>query len=395
MKRLGCLLLAVCMLALMSTCMLGCLAMAEEVESLDEQFAAIFKKYKTTGGVITVARDGKIVYQYDYGYACKADKELVTEDTYFRLASVTKMITGIHVMQLVEQGLLDLDTDISEYFGYTIRNPHYKKVPITLRMLMSHTSTINAGGGYANDPSGNVWKMLSLERSRTANYYKYKPGSKYIYSNFGAGLMGSLIEIATGENFNDSITHGLFDPMGVDAAYNVNLLEEPNKISYLYTAEGRLKASRSNYLKRAWDAGVDPEMHFRSTAGGMWIKGEDLCKLGIMLCQGGTINGATILEPATIAEMMASQKDKPGITVDSPYGLCINRIDSLLEERMIYGHQGMSEGVVAALYFEPESQFVYSFITNGADSRKNNYIAIINRKLFALAWEQFGDPDVK
>lgn len=392
MKKHLVLLLAMCLL-LTGVCPFA--AAEEEPLSLDEQFHAIFKKYRTTGGVITVARDGEIVYQYNYGYACKSTEEPVTDDTTFRLASVTKMITGIHVMQLVEQGLLDLDTDISEYFGYTIRNPGYSKTPITLRMLMSHTSTINAAGGYANDAQATVWKMLSHERRRQSNYYKYKPGTKYIYSNLGAGLMGSLIEIATNRNFQESIINGFFDPMGIDAAYNVNYLEEPEKISYLYTPEGRLNTSRKTYLEKEWDNSVDPEWHFRSTAGGLWIGGEDLCRIGIMLCEGGTVDGVTILEPATIAEMMASQKGKPGITVDSPYGLTVNRIDSLLEDRMVYGHQGMSNGVVAALYFEPESGFVYSIITNGADSRKNNYIAIVNRKLFALAWENFGDPDVK
>ena len=298
-------------------------------------------------------------------------------------------------MQLVEQGLLDLDADISDYFGYVIRNPYYKKVPITLRQLMSHTSSINAGGGYANDENGYVWKMLSLERSRTANYYKQEPGSKYVYSNFGAGLMGSLIEIVTGKNLNVSVTNGLFDPLGIDAAYNVNLLDAPEKIANLYSEEGALKTSRETYLGRKWDPNVDPEYHFKDTAGRLWLRGEDLCRLGILLCQGGTLDGVIILEPQTVAAMMESQMGKSGITCDSKYGLCIYRKSELLKERIVYGHQGMSEGVVAALFFEPESQLVYSLITNGCNDVMSNYMAAINRKLFAKVWEVFGDPAVK
>ena len=324
LKRIICLLLAGLLL-------IPCV-FAEEEPTLDEQFSALFKRYKTTGAVLTIAKDGEIIYQLNYGYTDKKTGETVTDDTYFRLASVTKMITAIHVMQLVEQEKLALDADISDYFGYTIRNPYYKKEPITLRQLMSHTSSIYAGGGYVNDPDGYVWKMLSLERSRTANYYKQKPGSKYAYSNFGAGLMGSLIELATGKNFGQSVEEGLFAPLGIDAAYNVNL---------------------------------------------------------------GTLDGVTILQPETVYEMMSSQEGKPGVTCDSKYGLCIYRKSELLEDRIVYGHQGMSDGVVAGLFFDPESQLVFSLITNGSDSRMDSYMTIIIRKLFALTWETFGDPAVK
>ena len=387
LKRIICLLLAGLLL-------IPCV-FAEEEPTLDEQFSALFKRYKTTGAVLTIAKDGEIIYQLNYGYTDKKTGETVTDDTYFRLASVTKMITAIYVMQLVEQEKLALDADISDYFGYTIRNPYYKKEPITLRQLMSHTSSIYAGGGYVNDPDGYVWKMLSLERSRTANYYKQKPGSKYAYSNFGAGLMGSLIELATGKNFGQSVEEGLFAPLGIDAAYNVNLLDVPENITNLYSDEGKLKTSKTTYLNRVWDDSVNPEYHFNSTAGALWMRGEDLCRLGILLCQGGTIDGVTILQPETVYEMMSSQEGKPGVTCDSKYGLCIYRKSELLEDRIVYGHQGMSEGVVAGLFFDPESQLVFSLITNGSDSRMDSYMTIIIRKLFALTWETFGDPAVK
>lgn len=391
MKRILCLVLTLMLL-------LPCAAFAgqaEEIDPTDAAFDKLFKRYKATGAVIVVAKDGELVYRRNYGYAHKRSQEPVTDETYFRIASVSKLVSAIHVMQLVEEGKLSLDADISDYFGYTIRNPQYRDAPITLRMLMSHTSSIDSSGSYANNPKASVFDMLSLEKRRTANYLEYRPGKKYTYSNLGAGLLGSLIELATGKNVNDSITEALFAPLGIDAAYHPTLLKEPEKITYLYSDIGKLVKGRDKNLASQWDPGVDPEKHYRSVPGSVWIHGSDLCRLGILLCDGGTLEGQTFLQPETVAAMQASQKDLGGITCDSPYGLCVYRDSKLLKQRQVFGHQGMSDGLVAGLFYEPESRFVVAIITNGSDSRQDNRITIINRKLFGLAWETFGEAGVE
>ena len=121
---------------------------AEEKDRLAGALDKIFKNHHTVGGAVIIARDGEIVYEHYYGYASKTGRSRVTKDTYFRLASVTKMVTAIRVMQLVEEGVLDLDRDISEYLGYQVGNAYYPQTPITLRMLMTHTSSLNQHGGY-------------------------------------------------------------------------------------------------------------------------------------------------------------------------------------------------------------------------------------------------------
>ena len=105
-------------------------------KDVDTQLHTIMRNFKTSGAAVVVAKDGEIVYEYYYGYADKKSKKPITDSTYFRLASVTKLVTAIRTMQLVEQGALDLDRDISAYLGYDIRNPYHRKTPITLRMLM-------------------------------------------------------------------------------------------------------------------------------------------------------------------------------------------------------------------------------------------------------------------
>lgn len=381
MKRLACLLLCLTLLA-------PALALADG--TLDERVARTFKNYRTTGGALVVAKDGEIVYEKYYGYADRRAKTPVTEKTCFRTASVTKMITAIHVMQLVEDGLLDLDEDIGAYLGYPVVNPHAKDTPTTLRNLMSHTSALDPHGGYSRTGS-RLDELIDASHTKGwSNYYEYRSGRKYKYSNFGAGIMGSLIEAVTGKNVDDSVREGVFDPLEINAAYHAGLLADTAQVANLYDDQGNLTMNQSASLRRKWDPGVDPNGHFRITIGSVWINARDLCRLGMLLCDGGTLDDQALLAEETVAEMMSDQKGKGNITCETPYGLCVNRVDNLLKGKMIYGHQGLSEGILCNLYFDPETHFVFAMVTNGSSTNMDDHIGKLSRKLFAIAWENFG-----
>ncbi len=356
-------------------------ASASANAELDQKLAALFKRYKTVGGTVVVARRGEVVYHFDYGYADKKEKVPVTGQTYFKTASVTKMITGMHAMQLVEQGLLDLDAPIGTYLGYEVRHPRHQ-TDVTLRMLMSHTSALSD-----QVPTG---KELPALVKRSASWEKWAPGSKYRYSNF-AGALGSLIECVTGKDMNTSIQEGLFAPLGVDGAYRVPLLAHPEHASLRYNGKGTLARKRDFYPNEPWNGLCDPDHHYDVGIGDLWIRADDLCRLGMLMCGSGSLDGVALLKESTVAEMCGSQQGKGGITADSPYGLCVHRIDSLLEDRMVYGHQGRSEGVLCNLYWEQESGFVFVLITNGCNIRLKDYIATLSRSAFAEAWAVYGE----
>jgi CubicO group peptidase (beta-lactamase class C family) len=111
----------------------------------------------------------------------------------------------------------------------------------------------------------------------------------------------------------------------------------------------------------------------------------------MLLLNGGELNGVRLLKEETVREMMSSQKGKGCVTIDSPYGLCINRVDNLLDDRMIYGHQGMSGDICANLYFDPQSSLVFAMVTNGCNNKIDDHICAISRKLFAAVWDVYGD----
>ena len=393
MKRFLALLLLLCML---TPC---CLADEPETiplpsptaqnPALDAALADIFPRFRTSGAVVAVAKAGEIVYHYDFGYAYKQGKEPVTPETYFRAASVTKLVSAIRVMQLVQEGLLDLDAPIGDYLGYEVLNTKHKNEPVTLRQLMTHTSSISDSGGFSSNLSLDTFLDASLRHN--GNWNDRAPGSKYQYSNFGAGLMGSLMEAVTGQNVNDTMHEGVFDPLGIDAAYHISLLGDPEKAAYMYYDDGKLKKSPAAYLRESWDASVDPNRHYGLTYGSLWIRGDDLCRLGIALCEGGTVDGVTLLEPETIAMMTASQQGQGAVTANTPYGLCIHRVETLLTDRMIYGHQGRSNGVLCNLYFEPQSRLVFAMITNGSSIKQSNYVANLTRAVFEQVWAVWGE----
>lgn len=373
MKRLFALLLALLM------CPLSALA---DHADLDARLAAIFPRYHTTGAVVVVARGNEIVYHYDYGWADKKEKKPVTAQTYFKTASVSKMISAIRVLQLVEAGQLSLDEPIESYLGYAVAHPSCPDTPVTLRMLMSHTSAISSS--YSSGKT--LQKLLNRK-----HWESYRPGSRYKYSNLGAGIMGTLMETVTGQDVNTCVDAGVFQPLGIDAAYRTWLLDEPEQASLRYDAEGKLARARSFYPNEPYDPAAGAEAHYDLVIGDVWIRGDDLCRLGMMLCQGGTLNGVTILQPETVEKMTSSQQGKGGITADSPYALCVHRADSLLEDRMIYGHQGQSDGIVCNLYWDKESGFVFAMITNGCSGRMDNYICKVSRNAFAACWEVFSE----
>ena len=370
-------------------------ALADVSAPSEETVNQLFKKRKTVGGMVVAAKDGEIVFSQCYGFANKVGKEPVTEETYFKLASVSKLVTAVSVMKLVENSQLDLDQDIGEILGdpaYHAANPNYPKIALTSRMLMTHTAAINdSAGAFAGMKPLNA-TLNPKENKRKSGFLKVKPGTEYKYSNYGAGIMGCIIEAVTEKRLSDAARELIFDPMGIDAAYDPHLLQDPEKIVSTYNADGSGNITRSYRLKQKYREEIDLDKDYADSYGGVWIRGEDLCRIGIMLCDMGVIDGRRILEEDTVREMLSSQQGKGGITVDSPYGLNVERVTNLLKGKMLYGHQGMANGVLCNLYFDPETRFVFALLTNGTNVKaKEDRICLLARDLFNLMWNTYAN----
>lgn len=358
--------------------------------TIDERVDDVFRRTRAVGGAFVVAKQGEIVYERYYGVQQKTTGVPVTENSYFRCASVTKHVTGIGLMKMMDEGMLDPDEDISTYLGYTVRNPRYMDTPVTLRMLMSHTAGLveNASFGYK---SSVLSDMLDIRKKAGANFKKaVRPGSEYAYSNFGAGITGAIIESVTGQDVSTFMREFLFAPLGIDAAYSVTQLEEPEYICASYKKNGDLYAAPSYMLRQEYIPQALPDQHYRTTIGSLQMRPRDLARLGIALCTDGTVDGVRVLSPDAIAMMREPHSEQTdGITDDSPYSFFTIRQDTLFEGRTVYGHQGTDEGVVCNLYVEPESELVLVVMSNGCNTTRDDGIMRLTRRLAEIAETEF------
>ena len=356
---------------------------------MDAAIDRAFARAKAVGGAVVVAVGQEIVYERYYGVQQKTTHVPVSENTYFRCASVTKLVTGIGLLQLMEQGVLEPDEDISAYLGYTVRNPRYPEDPITLRQLMSHTAGLNEDASYANRER-TLREMIEITQKARANFKDVRPGTVYDYSNFGAGITGSIIEAVTGQDVSSFMRGAVFAPLGIDAAYTVTQLQSPEDISAFYKPDGSLNVSPRYLLSRPYDAVPDPDTHYRLTVGSLFIRPRDLAKLGIALCGDGTVDGVRVLSEASIAMTRQEQSSEAtGITKKSPYSFFVIRQDTLFEGRRVYGHQGTSNGIVCNLYVEPESGLTLVVMSNGCNAVRDRGIMSLTRRIAGIVEDAF------
>ena len=197
------------------------------------------------------------------------------------------------------------------------------------------------------------------------------------------------------DNVSQFLSAGLCDCFRIDAADHPPLLQQPELITTTYkygVGMGKGMITRSYKLKEKYRETVNVDKDYLESYGGLWIRGADLCKIGIMLCDYGLYEGQRILQEDTVREMISSQAGKGGISVDSPYGLNVERVTNLVSGKMLYGHQGMADAVLCNLYFDPETRFVFALVTNGCNTKaKEDRICLLALDLFGLLWDHYNN----
>lgn len=340
--------------------------------ALEETLHGLFQDYDTLGASVAVFQNGQVTYTYCYGNRFWEGSP-VTPDSLFQCGSISKMVANMGLMQLLYEQNIPLDTAVGEILGFPVRHPDYPDLPITLRQVMSHTAGLQDGGEYraALEGRGKALSQL-LDGNRDCYLKGFKPGKKYSYSNFGGGLIGPLVEALSGQTLDGYMQEHIFGPLGITAAYQAGLLSKTAPVCDLYfMPSGQIsKSLRVERDQMTVDIAPDPETHYDLTAGKLIISAPDLCKLLIVLCDGGIYEDVQLLPGEAAREMRTCQDGRWSVSGNSGRGLFVNiQREDQVPGRTLYGHGGKAHGMLCAAYFDPTDRTGVVMLTNGCDNR--------------------------
>lgn len=307
---------------------------------------------KFPGLAACIVKGNEIRWAQGFGYADVAAGKPVTPDTPFLLGSVAKAVTGVAIMQLSEQGLLDLDADVNTYLPFEVRNPTHPNAAICTRMLLAHTSgirddidiykslyTLHTGGGDSPMPLGQFLEDYLAPGgawcAAQVTYAGFAPGEQFLHSNVGIALAGYLVEAASGISFDAYCKQHIFDPLGMADTHW--FLEDTNPeniaIPYRYDVVGKVYVPYGHYGYPSY-----PDGQLRTSVNAF-------ARLLIAFMNDGRYGEVRILKPQSVQEMITIQypEQNPDLGLVWWYGL--------VGGREAIGLDGTDAGVCTSAFF--------------------------------------------
>jgi len=344
------------------------------------------------------------------GLADRATGRSVTTSDPVRIASISKLVTTLGVMRLVDAGKLDLDRDVSDYLGWPLRNPTFPERKITLRLLLSHQSSLLDGPDLYVIPLGRTLRE-QLTDPRVWDR-AHAPGSGWFhYANLNFPVVASVMEAVTGERFDRLMQRLVLKPLKVEACFNWSGCSPAmaRRAVVLYRASGEVaKDDVGGKLPAcpvvpAADGSCDLTRYIPGTngalfspQGGLRISMRDLARIGQLLGRGGK----GLLSPAAFTAMTTPQwtfDGTNGLGEDGTsngffcaYGLGVHLIgrggpgchDGLFGDKIArLGHSGDAYGLKAGLWLDPVSGRGLAFFTSAVpDDAKGQRSAFTSRE---------------
>ena len=275
------------------------------------------------GAVVTIVKDGKVLFARGYGYSDLGKKQPVSpQETMFRVGSVSKLFTWTSVMQLQERGKIDLDHDVNDYLDFRI--PEAFGRPLTIRNLMTHTPGFEEVDKDLFGPTGAP--MMSLRDYVISHVPRqiYPPGTVPAYSNYGAALAGYIVQRVSGRPFDDYVAESIFKPL------------EMTHSTFDQPPPGPLKPFMSQGYLRASGGSKPFEMVVAFPAGSLASSGIDMAHFMIAHLEDGQYGSARILQPET-ARLMHTRQFGMDPSVD---GICLGFYEQTRNGHRTISHAG-------------------------------------------------------
>lgn len=328
------------------------------------------------------------------------------EDSLLRIASLSKMVTTLGVMRLVEEGRLKLDADVSQLLGFPLRHPEFPKTTITLRMLLSHQAGLDDAGGYFWQATTSLREALKGDDESRHWAPGFAPGKRFSYSNLGWSIAGTVMEVATGERFDRLMRRLVLDPLGVRGDYNPHALASADQArlagAYILDANGSWALQRDGAAMKGNESLADLSSYVPgrnatvfSPTGGLRASVNDLIRIAQLLLR----RIPSVMKERSLAERERTiWQYNPRRTQDDifegaflAWGLGVQRFidqsktlpngrawgDRLTSKPgwKAWGHEGFAYGALTGLYYRPETGDALIYLINGTRDDVDTYRA--------------------
>jgi CubicO group peptidase (beta-lactamase class C family) len=320
-----------------------------------------------------IIKGDQIIWSKGYGYYDRSERKPATIDTNYVIASITKTIVGTALMQLYEKGLFGLDDDVNAFLPFELRNPNFPDDPITFRMLLSHTSSLNTNNqtqyywmNFSGDPPFSFFPEPYLREFLLpgGRYYdpsvwstKYRPGEYAMYTNVGFDIISYLVEIISGEPFLEYCNTHIFSPLDMkNTGFNFSHFDI-NQVAIPY----QRYMGRYYTLNELYRNGSSPDKYWRMRfypAGGLYTTVSDLSHFLIAHMNGGIYNGTRILKKETVELMHETQ---PGNQIG--YGLAW--MHESIGGLFVSGHAGDLPGADTWMLYNQTEDIGVIYLANG------------------------------
>lgn len=342
--------------------------------ALQKKLSSVLSRERVRGGTLALT-DGQTISVTSFGTIRRNSFLPATPDVFFRAASVSKFVTACAVLTLTKQGKLSLDGDISSCLGFPVRNPLFPDIPITLSMLLSHTSSIRDGNAYLSSLSSPPPFPDLLRKDCFASYV---PGTRWDYSNLAAGIVGCVLEAAMQKPFDRIMRETLFDPLSVEASFLPSGVQGTLADAWRLlppSREAGYDAVKRQREIRA-EENIDLEKDYLLAHGSLCIRAGDLLRIGQAAVR------SDFFPEMSQKRASFGERDRD---LSEGLGTFLYQRKDMAEP--LYGHQGLAYGAVHGLFLNSRGEG-FALLTSAASEEREGVMTALNISLCRLLFEE-------
>jgi D-alanyl-D-alanine carboxypeptidase len=334
---------------------------AARLEVLDAWIAETVESREQPGLSIGIVYDQELIWAKGYGFADVQAKTPATPSTIYRIASITKLFTATALMQLRDQGKLQLDDPVRKYLPwFSIKDPFADDPTITIRHLMTHLAGLPRGSAGLPEGQRGFASRDQMIASLPEQELAIATETEFKYSNLAWALAGEIVAQVSGEPYDAYVERRILKPLAMTATYVRPTPTTPG----LATPYSRRVPGKPRRVQTFSDwAGLTPAANMGSTV-------EDLAKFAALQFRDEPAAAAAVLKGSTLREMQRVQWLRPDWKSGQGLGFAIRRVDDQVQ----FGHGGSTAGFRTQIQMRPADKMAVIVLTNGDDGDPGHYV---------------------